>query len=160
MTITATRGGPSEFVIDSGNTRESVVSSSILILETLLPALASDAKPVEVELAPGTIVINRVTPFAIGNGPEVPFEGEYTVSRIATQRKPNGSDEHLEVFLKKKGSQDEKACNVYDPVLQCILIAAFGVPTSPPVTTWVDVKFDGEEIATVTLGQANAARPG
>jgi hypothetical protein len=159
VAITATRGGPSAFVIDSGNSRERVVSSSILVLETLLPALLSGSKPVKTELVPGTIVINRVTPFALGKGPEVPFEGEYTVSRIATQRKPDGTDEHLEVFLKKKGSDEEKAYNVSDPFLQHILIAAFGVGRNGPTAPRVDVHFAGEDIATVTLGQADLTRP-
>jgi hypothetical protein len=141
-------------VIDSGRARERVVSSSLLILEALLPALISGAQPVEVELVPGTIVINRVTPFAPGPGPAVVFDGEYTVSRIATQRKPDGSDEHLEVFLKKKGSQEEKAYNVFDPFLQQILIAAFGMRANPPLIL-VAVYFDGDEIATVSLGQGN-----
>jgi hypothetical protein len=151
VAITATRGGPSAFAIDSGNRIERVVSSSVLILETLLPALLSGASPVNVELVLDTIVINRVTPFALGNGPEVPLEGEYTVSRIATQRKPDGTDEHLEAFL-KKNDPEEKAYNVYDPFLQHILIAAFGIGRNGTIVPRVDVKFDGDEIVTVTLG--------
>ena len=130
---------------------------SFVLLETLLPALAWGAKSVVVELVPGTTVISRVTPFAIGKGPEIPFDVKYTVSRIATQRQPDGAGEHLKVFLKQPGSPAEKAYNVDDSFLQHILIAALAVP-SPPVTALVDVTFDGDEIATVKLGQRDLIR--
>jgi hypothetical protein len=159
VAITAARGRPSAFVIDSGAGVERVESSSILVLETLLPALLTGAKPVKVDLGPGTLVINRVTPFALGKGREVFFAGEFTVTRVATQRKPDGTDEHLEVFLMKTGSP-EKAYNVYDPFLQVILIAAFGLGTNGPTAPHVDVKFEGEDIASVSLGQGALTRPG
>jgi hypothetical protein len=152
VTISATLGGPSTFAIDSEERIVNVVSSSILILDTLLPALTTGAKSGKVELVPGTNVIKRVNPYAVGSRPSVRFAGDYTVSRMATQRKPNGSDEHLEVFVKM--NQSEKAFNVYDPFLQHILIAAFGIQSSPDGAL-IDIELDGEEIAKVMLGQAN-----
>jgi len=149
VAISATAGGPTTFVFAGKEAGEPdrVVSSSLLIQSTLLPALLTGAKPVVVDLLPKSNVIRRVTPFAPGNGPTIRFEGDYLVSRIATQRKTDGTDEHLEVFLKKAGGDEEKAHNVSDRFLQQMLIAAFRKDGL------VDVQFDGGDIATVTLGQ-------
>jgi hypothetical protein len=157
-TISATAGKPTTFVVTLKDSSKVVkaVSSSLLIEDVLLPALLSGAK-VEVEVVPDTHEIKRVDPFAPGKGP-VPgmFDGEYLVSRIATQRKDDGTGEHLEAFVKKVGSKEEKAYNVYDPSLQHVLIAALQPENNKDVR--VDLKFDGEEIVTVTLGQKLIAK--
>src|SRR5687768_7673921 len=65
--ITATLEGPSTFMITGGKSSPGlVVSSSLLIQNTLLPALLSDAKPVRLDLVPGSKVIQRVNPFEFG----------------------------------------------------------------------------------------------
>lgn len=151
--ISATSGGSSTFMIAPLNSpdRERIVSSSTLIQNILLTALLSGAEPVKVEFVLPSNEIARVYPFALGHSPKVIFYGDYNVSRIATQRKPNGTDEHLEVFLKKVGASEEKAYNVYDPFLQQLLIAAFS--SKGPVPLRVDAQFDGNKIFTVTLGE-------
>jgi hypothetical protein len=148
VTISAKLRGPTTFVITRKDApgRDVVKSSSLLIQNTLLPALLTGAK-VEVDLASNKKEIYRVTPFAPGNAPKVKFGGDYQVSRIATQRREDGTGEHLEVFLKKSGSEEEKAYNVYDSFLQQMLIAAFRKGER------VDVQLDAGEIATVTLGE-------
>jgi len=160
--IIATIGGPSTFVIaprDSPD-RERVVSSCLLIQNALLPALLSGAKPVRLDLVPGTTVIRRVQFFALGTDP-LPFDlfsGDHIVSRIATPPvvKADQAD-HLEVALKKIGDTEETAFNIFDPFLQQILIAAFrsiGLPPLPPGQSLpVDVQIEGTEIVTVTLGE-------
>jgi hypothetical protein len=159
--IIATIGGPSTFVIaprDSPD-RERVVSSSLLIQNALLPALLSGAKPVRLDLVPGTTVIRRVQFFALGTDPlrfDL-FSGDHIVSRIATPPvvKADQAD-HLEVALKKIGDTEETAFNIFDPFLQQILIAAFrlpGPPFPPGQSLPVDVQFDEDEIVTVTLGE-------
>ncbi|HEX3125699.1 MAG TPA: hypothetical protein VH394_00055, partial [Thermoanaerobaculia bacterium] len=119
-TIGATVGGPSTFLVASekASKREQVVSSSTLIQNALLPALLFGAKLEQLVLVPGSNVIARVYAFALVDGPSPIFYGDYEVTRIATQRKPSGTDEHLEAFLKKIGEQEEKTYNVYDPLLQ------------------------------------------
>jgi hypothetical protein len=157
VAIGASVGGPSIFVIAPGPTpadRQQAISSRSLMQKTLLPALLTGSNPVTVELEPGSTVIKRVDPFAIGAHPPRAFYGDYTVSRIATQRKPDGTDEHLEVFLKKVGQPNETTYNVYDPLVQQLLIAAFDGargPAAMPVR--VDVTLDGNDIATVHLGE-------
>jgi len=156
-TISATVGGPSTFLVASekASKREQIVSSSTLIQNALLPALLSGAKLEQLVLVPGSNVIARVYAFALVEGPSPIFYGDYEVSRIATQRKPNGTGEHLEAFLKKIGEKEEKTYNVYDPSLQQLLIAAFSAKAyiKPPNVPRVDVQFDGDEIVTVTLGE-------
>ena len=88
-------------------------------------------------------MVARAYAFAFGEGPRSIFDGDYEVTRIATQRKPNGTDEHLEVFLKKFDEKEEKTYNVYDTFLQQLLIAAFSAKAyiSPPNVPRVDVQF-------------------
>ena len=160
MTISATRGGATAYyVIDSGNTSERSVFQRSYFGNP--PAGAGFGRmPVVVDLVPNKSEIHRVNPFARGLGVNVQFEGEYLVSRIATQRKDDGSEEHLEVFLKQKSSGEEKAYNVFDPFLQCILVAGFGVAMPPPLDASIDVTFDNEQIRTVTLGLRDIKSPG
>jgi hypothetical protein len=160
VAISATLGRPSTFVIAprNGPDRERVVSSSTLIQKTLLPALLTRA-PVQLDLVPDTNVIKRVNLFSLGDYPSTTnrFYGDYTVSRIATQRNSSGTDEHLEVTLKKIGDNEEfgSAYNVYDPLLQQLLIAAFIWMENPPgkKPVPIDVQFGDKEITTVTLGE-------
>jgi len=156
-TIRATVGGPSTFLVTSekAGKREQIVSSSAIIQNALLPALLSGAKLDQLVLVPGSNVIARVYAFELVEGPAPIFYGGYEVTRIATQRKPNGTDEHLEAFLKKIDEKEEKTYNVYDPLLQQILIAAFSAKTymKPPNVPRVDVQLDGDEIVTVTFGE-------
>jgi hypothetical protein len=154
VAIGASVGGPSVFVIEDAT--EKVIhtrSSRAVIQRALLPVLLTGAHPVNVELEPGSSVIKRVDAFALPTTPgPVAFDGDYVVSRIATQRQLDGTGEHLEVFLKKNNV--ETAYNVYDPLLQQLLIAAFEGARIRPLH--VDVQFDGPnntDIATVHLGK-------
>jgi hypothetical protein len=113
---------------------------------------------VQLDLVPDTKVIKRVNFFYLGDYAPTTnrFYGDYTVSRIATQRNASGTDEHLEVALKKIGDDNEfgSAYNVYDPLLQQLLIAAFTWTTDPvkkPLP--IDVQFGDNQITTVTLGE-------
>lgn len=150
ITIRATLGGPTTFVL-AGPTRERVVSSSVVIQSALVPALFTAAK-VKLDLQPDSNVIKRVNPFELGKTPAASFYGTYNVTRIATQR--NSAEEHLEVFLKKIGAQNDKAYNVYDPLLQHLLLAAFRSRTAPGDKLLpIDVQFDGDDIVSVTVGE-------
>jgi hypothetical protein len=148
-----TLGAPSIIVVTPQGTPGSrLKSSSPLIQNTLLPALLSGAAVKIILQENSNNVIHRVEPFALGHVTKVVFDGDYYVSRIATQRKKDGTDEHLEVFLKKIGDKSETAYNVYNPLLQQLLIAAFS-GSHGPVPLRVDVKFDGKNIVTATLGE-------
>jgi hypothetical protein len=162
VAISACMGGPTTFVITSQNSngRQRVVSSSLIIHNTLLPALFTGAKPVELEFYPATRVIKRVKFFSLGPLPSGPFFGDYRVSRIATQRAPNGTREWLEVFLKKLTEDEElkPAYNVFDPFLQLNLIAAFRREQVGQGILPVDIRFENDEkregeILAVTLGE-------
>lgn len=74
---------------------------------------------------------------------------------LATQRMPNGRDEHLEVFLVEK-EQREKAYSVYDPLLQHLLAAVFAQIGASKQVASLDVEFDGDEIAALRLGENTA----
>lgn len=155
MAIGATVGGPSTFVIAPMNAidRERAISSSALIQDALIPALLTGARPVQLELVTGSNVVKRVPAYALGTGSGGRFYGNYNVSRIATQRKPDGTDEHLEVFLVENGQPPEKTYNVYDPLLQQLLIAAFKSKDHAGEPLRVDVQFQDDEIVTVHLGE-------
>jgi len=152
--VSVTLGRPTTFVLAPRNSpdRERVVSSSLIIENALLQALLSGAKPVLLDLESGNVV-RRVQFFALGDGPRIPFDGGHIVSRIATQRGPDGTADHLEVALKKIGDKEETAFNIFNPLLQQVLIAAF---RSPPVDLRylpVAVQIDGTDIVSVTLGE-------
>jgi hypothetical protein len=147
--ITATVGGPSTFALSKENETELALSSSALVQRLLLEAFFTGAR-VEVELVPGSNVVRRVLPFEAGKGLAPVPSNEYRVSRLATQRMPDGRDEHLEVFL-VKGQDPEKAYNVYDQLLQQMLEAAFGRVRTPPVPV-LYVEFDGDNIAMLRVG--------
>jgi hypothetical protein len=151
--ITATVGGPSTFSLarDPGNS-VLVLSSSALIQRLLLEAFFTAAN-VEVELVAGSSVVRRVLPFEAGNKPAPFSPHKYRVSRLATQQMPNGQDEHLEVFL-VKGEDPEKAYNVYDQLLQQMLEGAFSHSANSPVGVLLGVEFDGNDIATLRLGES------
>jgi hypothetical protein len=151
--ITATVGGPSTFWLaqDPGNP-VLVLSFSALVQRLLLEAFFTAAN-VEVELVPGSSVVRRVLPFEAGNKPAPSSEHKYRVSRLATQRMSNGQDEHLEVFL-VKGQDPEKAYNVYDQLLQQVLESAFGHSAHFPIDVLLGVEFDGNDIATLRLGES------
>ncbi len=149
--IGASVGGPSTVVLlEAGEKQTHVRTSRALIQQALLPALMTGAKTVTVDLEPGSSVIQRVEAYAIAHPPMPgPFYGEYYVSRIATQRKEDGTAEHLEVFLKK--NDVETTYNIYEPLLQQLFIAAFQGGRIP---VKVDVTFDvANNISTVHLGE-------
>jgi len=162
-TISATVGGPSTFSITSETTgkRERVLSNSTLIQNAFIPALLSGAHFNELVVVPGSNVIARVYAYELGRSRNPIFSGDYEVTRIATQRMPNGKDEHLEAFLKKRNEKDEKVYNVYDASLQQLIIAAFNAKSyiALPNVPRLDVQFDGEQIVTVTLGEKYSSGP-
>jgi len=145
---------PSIFLVGPDATSSKrLVSSSPIIQSALLTALLSGA-PVTVQLEENSPdEIQRVEAFKIGNKSKVKFQGEYYVSRIATQRKGNTKDDHLEVFIKKDGDKFETQKNVFNTLVQQVLVAAFAAGKGQPLPPKVDIKFVNEEIATVTLGE-------
>jgi len=125
------------------------VADSPLVLQVLLPALASGAQA-SVELV-GASFIRRVLPYSRGTGPAAPHLNGYVVSRVATQRTPQG--EHLEVFL-QKGAGPESAYNVNDRFLQAILLAAFAQQGRTfPAYPELAVTITGSEIVSATIGE-------
>lgn len=155
VAICASVGGPATIVIAprEGTDRERLTTSRRVVLESLLPALVSGAKSVNIDKVQGSNTIQRVQAFSLGKGDFLAY-GEYRIARIATQRMTNGESEHLEVFVTKLGDDVEKTYNVYDPMLQTLLIAAFHANSkSLPTPRPVDLTFDGDEIVTVTLGE-------
>ena len=158
--VSVSVGSSATVVLIPGNapTRERLITSQLMILETLLTALVTGARQVNVDRVEGSNVIQRVQAFSAGDRNGELFYGTHEVSRIATQQQPNGKDSHLEAFLKVIGSNDEVAYNVYDPMLQAVLMAALQTklePSGPPTRDQgvVHVKFNGADIATVTLGE-------
>jgi hypothetical protein len=150
--ITVATGGPSTFVLKNETSGyELSMSSNLLIQQLLLDAYFTGAS-VSIEYVSGTKVVRRVLPFEVGNGPDVFPPNKYRVSRLATQRMPNGRDEHLEVFL-VDGEQPEKPYNIYDPFLQQMLVAAFAQIRVNKDAASLDVQFDGEDIGALRLGE-------
>jgi hypothetical protein len=151
MSVLAVAGGPTTFVLARNSPdREFAQSCSVLVQGVLVSALLNDA-PVSLDLVEGSTAIKRVNPIDAGRGFRNAF-GEYRVVRLATQRAPDGRDEHLEAFV-QKGAGSAEAFNVYDPLLQQLLIAAFSAASSGPETPVVDIRFDGKAIVSVRLGR-------
>jgi hypothetical protein len=155
VAISASVGGPATIVIQPRNApdRERVTTSRLVIVQSLVPALLTGARPVNIDRVEGSNVVRRVQAYSLGVGLAKVVFGDYRVSRIATQRMPNGEDEHLEVFVTKRGEKEEKAYNVYDPMLQALLIAAFQANEKNLPEWSVDLQLDGNDIVTVTLGE-------
>jgi hypothetical protein len=145
---------PSLFLVgaDATSSRR-LISRSPIIQSALLTALLSGA-PVTIQLEEHSLdEIRRVEAFEIGNKSKVKFQGEYYVSRIATQRNESTKVDHLEVFIKKDGDKFETQKNVFHPLVQQVLVDAFAAGKRQPLPPKVDIKFINEEIATVTLGE-------
>jgi hypothetical protein len=147
--ITATVGGPSTFALSSDNNTDLFLSSSPVVLRVLLDAFFIGAR-VEVDLVKGSNVVQRVHPIDAAKVLVPLPSNEYRVTRLATQRMPNGQGEHLEAFLLKKQGQDikgpaqDKAYNVYDQLLQLVLEAAFSLAPTPQVYP-LHVEFNPDE---------------
>lgn len=149
--ISATVEYPSTFLLGRYDAEPiSVTSRSALIQRVLLEAFFTGAE-VPIEFVQDSTLIKRVEPFYAGQNAPPPYPRKYRVSRLATQKGSDGSDEHLEAFLLKNGDEFDKAYNVYDQLLQQVLEAAFG-RVYPPEDFVLDVEFDGEEIKSVALG--------
>jgi hypothetical protein len=154
VTITAVAAGPCAFELEPDTPGgRSVLSSSRLVQALLVHACLTGAE-VELDLVPGSAVIQRVHPFEAGNGLDVFPSNAYHVSRLATQRAPDGRDERLEAFLVRNGGP-EKAYNVYDQALQQLLQAAFA-HVAPGKGLSLHCEFAGDDIVLVRLG----GRPG
>ncbi len=123
-----------------------VDSSSELILSTLIPLFLAQSIII-LDLFPKSSIINRVekTDYHDGLNDNV-FDGDYHISRIATQRNSDGV-EHLEVVIATSGGEVQNY-NVYDPLLQKIFQAVFLIPNYPRI----HIEIDGGNIYTVRLG--------
>ena len=121
MGVTAVVGGPVTIKVMPRNSpdREIWMTSSPRVVEALLPAVASHAT-VEVEFFVGSKTVKRVLPYSLPRVADHHLPGEYCLSRIATQRGPEGS-EHLEVFLRKRQG-DEETFNIFDPILRAVFL--------------------------------------
>jgi hypothetical protein len=156
VAIRATVGQPTTIVVLSKRKTQQLVSASPLIVSALVPALLSGSKNFNIQLVKDTKTneIQRVEAYALGDKPipdPTKFAGKFFISRIATQRKPSGNDEHLEVFLKTPGGEEEKQFNAFDPAVQQVLIGGFrGVPNKQLL---IDVVTDADKVTAVTLGK-------
>jgi hypothetical protein len=160
LAIRATAGQPTTFlVLPKGQTQtDTFFSKSPLIASTLVPALLSGSNNFNIDLVKGSKEIQRVEAYALGDK-VIPdpnkFPGKFFISRIATQKKSDGTDEHLEVFLKAPGGSDEKQFNVFDPAVQQVLIGAFRSvgPAVQKKQLLIDVVTTDDKVTSVTLGK-------
>ncbi|CAN5266977.1 hypothetical protein BH09SUM1_BH09SUM1_04810 [soil metagenome] len=114
------RGCFYEFEDDQGN-KKTASSTNLVIVAALSAAIVSHAT---VPLDFDGVFIKRVGAFGIGANPSSPTSGAYQVSRLATQRFPDGQD-FVEAFIKGDPLEPEMAYRVYDTFLQATLVAAF-----------------------------------
>jgi hypothetical protein len=144
---------PSIFLVGPDFTSSKrLLSSSLIVQSALVTALLSCA-PVTVRLKEGSNEeIERVEAFGVGGTSNFALQGEYYVSRIATQRNAITKTDHLEVFV-KKGNGKEEPYNVYNLLMQQVLVAAFAA-SKGPIRPMIDIRLaDAQTIRTVTLGQ-------
>jgi len=152
VTVEAFVGGASEFVVSQPSSDSLILSStSLVVQEALLGAFLTEGL-VKVELEGTTTVIRRVNLFEAGPGRLFP-PSTLRVSRVATQRGPSGLD-HLEVCLVSGDNPEETQYNVYDPMLQRLLMAAFQHRSLPGFGTIpIFVRAEGEKLVSVRLGE-------
>jgi hypothetical protein len=148
-TIEAAVGGPSTFALISDASAESVLASnSVVIQGAMLGALLTGATVVP-ETVGDSRVIRRLNAFERGNGPIVGL-GKYRVNRIATQR-TDGID-HLEAFIMREGDSTDTAYNVYDQLIQQVLIASFQQPKTPVGDIPLSIGFENGQLVSARLG--------
>ena len=147
--VIAAVGGPMTFYFDTGpgGANATAITSSHLIQGLLISAILNGSK-VTYQLVPGSNVIQRVEPFGVAPPPSR-LNGGYVISRLATQRDPNG--EHLEAFIRKSNETEETAYNITDESFQQLLILSFGAGSMEPVE--FNIVFDVKEIASIQLGK-------
>ena len=144
---------PSIFLVGSATSAKRLVSRSPIIQSALITALLSGA-PVTIQLVENSNdEIERVEAFRIGDKSKVKFQGEYSVSRIATQRKAGTQVDHLEAFIKKASEKFEIPCNVFNPLVQQLLVAAFAAGKGQPLPLRIDVELADKTIKAVTFGE-------
>ena len=144
---------PSTFLLGSATSPKRLISRSPIIQSALLTALLSGA-PVTIQLVENSNDdIERVEAFKIGEKSKAKFQGDYYVSRIATQRKAGTQVDHLEAFIKKAGDKFETPCNVFNPLVQQVLVAAFAAGKGQPLPVKIDVELSDKTIKAVTMGE-------
>jgi hypothetical protein len=147
--IRAAAGGYATFVLEN---QAALCSTSAVVQAALLGAFLTGGK-VDVETEEETTFVKRINAFEAGKGPS-PYPSEYLVNRVATQRGPDGVD-HLEAFLMKPNDTADTAYNVFDPLFQQLLLAAFTHPRgSAHLGLRVDIR--DKEIVGVALGKPGA----
>ncbi len=153
-------GKPRAIVVigDQDKKRDTEYTTSNLLIEAaFLPALLTGATVDQVITVAHTNELQRVYAYGSGKKPLVKFAGNYVVSRIATQRRDDGTDEHLEVFLVPSLGGKETQFNVHDPLIQQVFLAAFSakLPSVPaPTPVPVEVAHEDVEVIAVRLGEA------
>ncbi len=124
-----------------------LTSSSLTVHRCMIAALFGGSE-VEPEVFGDSSIIKRVDPFEFLGAPGPNFQGDFLVSRIATQRFQ--AEEHLEVFVTKLGDNVEKAFNVSDPHFQQIVVAAFSA--GPKRGVPLDLVLAADEIVEIRIG--------
>lgn len=150
MAIKAVLGGGTTFVL-AQNAADPLLltSTSAQVQAAALAGFLSGGKMV-FETEGKTSVVRRVAPFATGTG-YIGDLSKYRVARLATQRGPDGAD-HLEVFLTPTNDSNEIAYNVFDPLLQQLLLAAF-LHHAPGMDVGLDVVLEDKNLVGVSLGR-------
>lgn len=130
--IEAVVGGGSTFALRKDTAERLVLTSTSVVVQAAMLGAYLTGGEVAPEQETDTSVIRRVPAFERGAGIYEYQPGKYQVSRIATQRDGNGTGvDHLEAFLLDE-QQQEKAYNIYDPLLGQLIMAAFSFRGSPP----------------------------
>ncbi len=157
LAIRAAAGGHATIVVEEEDQKnqknELVLSSTSAVVQRVVLGAFLVGGSVVLEPEAGTSFVRRVDPFKAGNGPP-PYASAFLVSRVATQRGPDGVD-HLEVFLRKENNPNETAFNVYDPLFQQLLMAALEYRRGPTLSLDIGLSIvvEASEIVGVGLGK-------
>jgi hypothetical protein len=146
LSIAATVDRPTRYVIKYGDETHELYSTSLLIQDILLARMVYEAI-VDIETAPQSTEIHRVQVHMVGEHLKAWPPGKYNMNAIATQRKPDGSNEHLEVFIDGLAASR----NAYDPRVQQLLMGIFGYLRNASTVLYFDATFDEDKVTSVTF---------
>jgi len=146
-----TGGGTAFTIAPKVGDRVVLATSSPIVQGELLRGFMTGAY-VKVETEGTTPVIHRVDAFEPGTGNVglFPFDGQYRLSRLATQRTP--SREYVEAFLIMANNQATQFL-VFDPTLQAVFFALFERKT-PASDIPFHIEYDGNTVTSIRVGTA------